>query len=93
MLRADLTQREVPPPAGSFCRSGHVALPVFRRESGRAEEPTRFFEVSSVACPGINGVYCEPCLIVANAAAKLDGAVVAGREGLTLAPRDGRTRR
>ena len=66
----DLTTTEVPAPDGRLCRSGHVAPLMFRREgAGTLEKPTRFFEVTSLKSPAVNGVYCEPCLMIANALA------------------------
>jgi len=70
VLKPDLfiTEQKVPP-AQNRCRSGHNAPKLFKRESGPddLEEPTRFFQVSSDQDPSVNGVYCEICLIVANA--------------------------
>jgi len=64
MFTADLTQREVDPPANNWCASGHCAPLLFRRSGpGSPEEPTKFFHVSG---HGINGIYCEPCLIIAR---------------------------
>jgi len=69
--QADLTVKEVVAPESLCCRSGHTAPSMFRREGTMApEEPTRFFQVVSTQRPDINGVYCEPCLIIANAMAK-----------------------
>jgi hypothetical protein len=69
--RADLTVKEVPSPANLCCRSGHVAPETFRREGMLGpDEPTKFFHVVSNQNPEINGVYCEPCLIIANAMSK-----------------------
>jgi hypothetical protein len=68
--RADMTVKEVTPPQGLSCRSGHTAPAKFRRAGTMApEEPTKFFQVSSSGNPEVNGVYCEPCLIIANAMA------------------------
>lgn len=62
--KADLTQREVEPPFNKWCACGHVAPEMFRRSGpGSPEEPIRFFQVSG---QGLNGIYCEPCLIIAN---------------------------
>lgn len=64
---ADFVAKEVEPPHGFLCRSGHEAPKLFRRLGTKApEEPTKFFQVSSLKNPQVNGVYCEPCLIVAN---------------------------
>jgi hypothetical protein len=55
-------------PPNRWCKSGHIAPEKFARDGmGRPETPTRFFSVVSDQAPGINGTYCEPCLIVANA--------------------------
>lgn len=56
---------------GGWCDSGHKAPSLFRREGPDSPElPTRFFQVH-VKISAINGVYCEPCLIVANHVARL----------------------
>lgn len=66
--RPGMTVKEVLPPAGLYCRSGHTAPKQFRRAGTQApEEPTKFFQVTCSDYPGVEGVYCEPCLIVANA--------------------------
>jgi hypothetical protein len=68
VLRADLTFKEVQEPHNRWCRSGHVAPETFRREGPGTEAiPTRFFRVSSVEHPNVNGTYCEPCVVVAFA--------------------------
>lgn len=75
-LEADMSMGEVNSPPLGICASGHSAPAVFRREGPDSpEEPTRFFQVSKrdkssgkIVCLG---VYCEPCLIVANAMARM----------------------
>lgn len=63
-LVADLIQKEIDPPCNKWCCSGHVAPPLFRRSGPESlEEPTRFFMVTG---NGINGIYCEICLIIAH---------------------------
>jgi hypothetical protein len=66
--KPDLNLKEVPPPHQNWCSSGHAAPEKFARH-GEAlpEEPTKFFQVSSLNNPSANGVYCEPCVIVSNA--------------------------
>lgn len=66
--RPDLTIKEVVTPQGRWCRSGHVAPENFRRDPDKDPEPTKFFQVSSKTTG--NGVYCEPCLVVAHAMAR-----------------------
>jgi hypothetical protein len=67
-LEADLIQKETDNPHNNWCASGHQAPAMFRRAGpGSPEEPIRFFEVTG---HGINGIYCEPCLIIAHWAAK-----------------------
>lgn len=67
-LDADLVQREVDPPSTHWCASGHEAPRLFRRSGpGSIEEPTKFFHVFG---HGIDGVYCEPCLIIAHHVAR-----------------------
>jgi hypothetical protein len=69
MFRTDMTVKEVASPPGLYCRSGHRAAEMFRRAGTQApEEPIKFFQVSCNA--QVDGVYCEPCLIIANAMAK-----------------------
>jgi hypothetical protein len=58
-----MTVKQVSAPPNLFCRSGHTAPPIF--QTG----PTKFFSVNSDVDPNVNGVYCEPCLIVAHAMA------------------------
>jgi hypothetical protein len=71
MFRTDMTVKEVMPPPGLYCRSGHTAPEMFRRAGTKApEEPTKFFQISHSTQPNVDGVYCEPCLIVANAMSK-----------------------
>lgn len=66
--KADFAAKEVPTPINHWCKSGHQAPATFRRGGTlAAEEPTKFFSVISRQLPEINGVYCEPCLIIANA--------------------------
>jgi hypothetical protein len=63
VLKPDIIYKEISCPVGRWCDSGHVAPKEFRR--GGAEsllEPTKFYSVSGL----IDGIYCEPCLIVSN---------------------------
>jgi hypothetical protein len=69
MLDADLTQKEVDPPLEHWCASGHCAPISFRRSGPDSlEEPTKFFHVTG---HGIDGIYCEPCLIIAHHMSKI----------------------
>lgn len=69
MLNADLEQEEVEAPLNNWCASGHQAPKYFRREGpGTPELTTRFFFVKG---HNICGIYCEPCLAIANHIAKL----------------------
>lgn len=71
-IQADLTIEEVDAPMNHWCSTGHVSAATFRREgAGTPALPTRFFKVSSNKAPMSNGVYCEPCLMVANAIKKM----------------------
>ncbi len=64
MMEADLVQRQVDPPINRWCACGHCAPETFRRDGADSPaEPTRFFAVSG---HGIEAIYCEPCLILAN---------------------------
>jgi hypothetical protein len=65
MLKAGLILKEVEAPIDHICRSGHEAPHIFCRNGpGTQPEPTKFFEVF---VEGKNhGIFCEPCLMVAN---------------------------
>ena len=66
--KADLVIREVSPPHEFWCKSGHKAPAEFHREGERQPaQPTKFFQIKSKAHPEANGIYCEPCLVIANA--------------------------
>lgn len=70
-LRPDMTVKEVQAPVGLHCRSGHTATERWRRMGLQSpEEPTKFFQVSCSNHPEVDGVYCEPCLVIANAMTK-----------------------
>ena len=69
LFDADLTISEVDNHISGWCDSGHKAPLLFKREGPESPElPTRFFAMTYTS---INGIYCEPCLIVANHIAKL----------------------
>jgi hypothetical protein len=69
MLNPDVTVTEVVAPHGLWCSSGHVADSEWTREgAGAKSAPTRFFRVVSVK-HNVYGVYCEPCMTLANAMA------------------------
>lgn len=60
---ADIIFKIVEPPLNKHCSSGHIAPDTFRRNGpGSPEEPIRFIQVSGK----INGLYCEPCIVIAN---------------------------
>ena len=66
---ADIVISETDPPINGLCASGHKAPETFRREGPDSPElPTRFFHVHT---PTLSGIYCEPCLIIANHTARL----------------------
>jgi len=68
-MHADLIFSEVNEHISGWCDSGHQAPATFRREGpGSPELPIRFFSVSGL---NMHGIYCEPCLIVANHLARL----------------------
>jgi hypothetical protein len=67
----DLTLKEVNAPQNLWCASGHRTVETWSREGpGTPACPTRFFRVSSDKNPNVNGVYCEVCLVIANARAR-----------------------
>ena len=69
--KPDLTFKEVNPPHKRWCTSGHEAPEMFAREGPGTEKTlTRFFRVSNTNNKDVNGTYCEPCVIVANALAR-----------------------
>ena len=66
--KADLTVKEVQTPHGRWCKSGHEAPATFDRDGpSGGQQPTKFFKITSQYSPEVNGVYCEPCLVIANA--------------------------
>jgi hypothetical protein len=78
MFDADLVQDEVDPPLQHWCCSGHYAPLMFRRSGpSSVEEPTRFFHVKG---HGIDGIFCEPCLIVAHHISNLQKQGLIGKE-------------
>jgi hypothetical protein len=67
---AQLVFRAVDAPLTGWCSSGHRVDPkgLWSREGpGGLMEPIRFFQASG---KGLDGIYCEPCLVVANALAR-----------------------
>lgn len=65
-FKATLTQKEVTPPENGWCDCGHRAPETFKRSGANSpKEPTKFFKLTSDngKC---NGVYCEPCLVIAH---------------------------
>lgn len=75
--QADFFLKEVPTPPNRWCRSGHQAPASFRREGPTGiAQPTKFFMVVSDKNPKVDGIYCEPCLIVANAMKQEDLIIV-----------------
>lgn len=60
-------------PVGRWCRGGHVAPATFQRNPPNPAEPMRFFRVSGNK--GVSGIYCEACLVVANAMRRGEVAV------------------
>lgn len=71
MLKADLSVEQVPAPSSRWCSSGHVAVESWSKEGpGTQLEPTLFYRVVSINDAKVNGTYCEPCLVVAQAMAR-----------------------
>jgi hypothetical protein len=71
MLKPDLSAEEVGAPFARWCTSGHVAAEAWSREgAGTPVASTRFYRVVSAKDPTVNGTYCEPCMMVANAMAR-----------------------
>jgi hypothetical protein len=67
----ELTVKEVTPPVQRWCHSGHFAPESWEREGvGTGHQLTRFFAVSNNGGESVNGVYCEPCLVIAHAHAR-----------------------
>jgi hypothetical protein len=68
-LDVDASETEVDAPFNKWCASGHVAGETYRRSGPDSPaEPTRFFLVQA---GDICGIYCEPCLVVANYVSRL----------------------
>lgn len=62
--KPDLTIKQVETPPSRWCCSGHFAPETFKLYGNDGPEaPTRFFYITG---HGINGIYCEPCLCIAN---------------------------
>ena len=57
----DITFRETTKPDSGLCRSGHTAVDMMFQG-----KPVRWFQMTCTETPEIDGVYCEPCLVVAN---------------------------
>lgn len=69
LYEADIVFEQVEGPLNRWCASGHVAPLLFRNAGPESPEtPTRFFMVTH---RDIHGIYCEPCLIIANHMARL----------------------
>lgn len=64
--KPDLTFKQVEN-SSRYCSSGHIAPETFKNQDSGLEEQTRFFHVIGL---GLNGIYCEPCLCIANYIAK-----------------------
>jgi hypothetical protein len=65
-----MTVKEVSTPPNRYCHSGHEAPEWWHRGGTKAPlERTKFFQVSCDSNPSVDGVYCEPCLVIANAIA------------------------
>lgn len=67
MSERDMSMKQVDSPPGDWCQSGHVAPAEFKRDPAKGPQPTRFFDVCG---NGITGTYCEPCLVIAQWAAR-----------------------
>jgi len=66
--KPDLSMKQVETPPERWCSSGHIAPELFKLYGADGiEAPTRFFLIVG---NGINGIFCEPCLCVANAMAR-----------------------
>lgn len=65
--RPDIEFHECGEPLSRLCASGHVAPEVFARGGPGTEKlPTRFYDVVVHSDPGKSGVYCEPCVLIAQ---------------------------
>ena len=66
--KAEAIFKEIDDPHDRWCDSGHEAPVTFKRAGpGSPAEPTKFFRVNVKGKD--HGVFCEPCLVVANALA------------------------
>ena len=66
---ADIIIAEVEAPITRWCDCGHSAQLAFKLSPTAPEHPVRFFMVTHKET-GVKGIYCEPCLIIANHLAK-----------------------
>jgi len=64
--KPDIVMREVDPPEDHCCDSGHPPIETYRRGGPDSPaEPVKYFQVSTKDA-GVIGIFCEPCLVVAN---------------------------
>ena len=66
--KPDLIQKEVDPPLNNFCSCGHISTGEYKRSPDSDPEPIRFFQVNGLE---INGIYCEPCLVLIHYLARI----------------------
>ncbi len=79
--KVDITQNEIPRPIDNRCDGcENPALEFKRQGPGSEPQPTRFYKVTA---DSINGIYCEPCLVVAHYIAGLKRKVKQGKIGKT----------
>lgn len=79
-MKADITFEQVSAPANEWCASGHHAHGTFKRNGPNSEpESIRFFRVKG---QGINAIYCEPCLCIANYVGSIKRKIRKGQDDL-----------
>ena len=63
----DLVVSEISTPINYWCRSGHISSKLFKREGAQGKSyPIKFFKITFKKQSVLNGVYCEPCIIIIN---------------------------
>jgi len=66
MIKPNITYKEIDTPENRRCDCCHKAPETFRRDGpGTPSLPTKFFHVKMTE-GNIDGVFCEPCLVLVN---------------------------
>ncbi|NJO18690.1 MAG: hypothetical protein HC877_24080 [Thioploca sp.] len=70
MMKPTITYKEVKRPVDNMCANGHLCSEYYRRNGPHSpQEAMRFFSITGEGLP--KGIYCEPCLVIANHLARV----------------------